>query len=107
MPGIVWAPGRVPAGVVSNELASTLDILPTFAAMAGVKVPTDRVIDGRNQSEFFTGKTSRSARETFFYHVRGNLHAVRSGKWKLALPNRKIFYDWGSSLNLVGRRGKC
>ena len=94
VPCIVWGPGRVPAGTHSNELTATLDLMPTFAALAGAEVPTDRVIDGRDQTALLTGKTRKSARETFYYYVRSNLHAVRRGRWKLALPNRKRFYGY-------------
>jgi arylsulfatase A-like enzyme len=75
-------------------MMATLDILPTLAALAGAKLPDDRVIDGRDQSPLITGKSDKSARETFYYYVKNNLHAVRSGKWKLALPNRKAFYNY-------------
>ena len=94
VPCIVWGPGRVPAGTQSNELTATLDIMPTFAALAGAIVPSDRVIDGRDQSKLITGKTHLSERETFFYYIKGNLHAVRRGKWKMALPNRQRFYGY-------------
>jgi len=94
VPGIVWGPGRVPAGRTSGELISTLDILPTFAAMAGKGVPTDRVIDGRDQSYLLTGKTQHSAQDTFYYYVRSQLQAVRKGRWKLALVNRSETYSF-------------
>jgi arylsulfatase len=94
VPCIVWGPGRVPAGAESNELAATLDVMPTFAALAGAKIPVVRVIDGRDQSGLITGKSDKGARDTFYYYVRGNLHAVRQGKWKLALPDRKQFHGY-------------
>jgi len=94
VPCIVWGPGRVPGGTQSNELTATLDVMPTFAALAGAEVPTDRIIDGRDQSALITGKTKGSARDTFYYYVKGNLHAVRRGRWKLALPNRRRFYGY-------------
>ena len=89
-PCIVWGPGHIPVGTVSGELACTLDILPTFAALARAQLPTGRVLDGRDQSALLTGKTARSARDTFFYHVQGNLHAVRQGQWKLAFTKISI-----------------
>ncbi|MHC4799915.1 MAG: hypothetical protein ACYTF1_25040 [Planctomycetota bacterium] len=52
------------------------------------------MIDGRDQSQLITGKTDKSTRDNFFSYIRGNLHAVRQGKWKLALPNRKNFYGY-------------
>ncbi len=101
VPCIVRAPGRVPAGKKSNELMTTLDILPTLVNLAGLKVPEDRIIDGVNQSDFITGKTAKSARDTFYYYVRDNLHAVRRGKWKLALPGRKKFFNYAKDENPV------
>ena len=94
VPAIVWGPGRVPAGKESNAMMATLDVLPTFAALAGAKAPSDRVIDGVDQSALITGKAEAGARETFLYHVRGDLHAVRKGKWKLALPDRRRSYGY-------------
>ncbi|MBN1910857.1 MAG: sulfatase [Pirellulales bacterium] len=94
VPAIVWGPGRVPSGKTSNALTSTLDLLPTFAALAGAKAPQDRVLDGRNQSRLITGQTDQSARETFYYYVKDDLQAVRRGKWKLALPDRTEFYGY-------------
>ena len=94
VPAIIWGPGSVPANSESNELLATLDIMPTFATMAGAKIPEDRVIDGRNQSELFLGKTDKGKRETFYYYIRDNLHAVRRDQWKLALPDRKEFFRY-------------
>ena len=94
VPCVVWAPSRVPAGRTCNELLATLDVLPTFAALAGAKAPGGRIIDGCDQSALITGTSDRSARETFYYHVNDNLHAVRKGKWKLALPGRKKFHGY-------------
>ncbi len=96
VPCIFWGPGKVPAGVESDQLMATLDILPTFAALAGGEVPADRIIDGRDQSGFLTGASNYSGRDEFFYYVRGNLHAVRKGKWKLALPGRKKFHGYAT-----------
>jgi len=101
VPCIIWAPGRTPAGKKSNELMATLDILPTLVNLAGSKVPEGRTIDGVNQSDFIKGKSIKSARDTFYYFVRDNLHAVRRGKWKLALPGRKKFFNYAKDKNPV------
>ena len=45
-PGIAWWPGRVPAGVVTHELACTMDLFTTSLNLAGAEVPKDRLIDG-------------------------------------------------------------
>ena len=46
VPCVVRWPGKIPAGSRSGEVASTIDVLPTFAKLAGASLPTDRVIDG-------------------------------------------------------------
>lgn len=91
VPCILKGP-NIPASRESNAMWATLDLMPTIAALAGGKVPDDRVIDGVDQTDLITGKSDKSARDTFFYYVKNNLHAVRKGKWKLALPDRKILY---------------
>ncbi len=84
----------VPAGKTCNELLCTLDVLPTFAALAGAAPPHDRVLDGRDQSQIMAGKTDRSARQTYYYYVNDSLHALRREQWKLALPDRKQFFGY-------------
>ena len=82
------APGRIPAGQVSSQIATTLDIMPTIAKLAGGKIPTDRVIDGHDITSIIHGEPgAESPTEVFFYYVRETLHAVRVGKWKLHVPH--------------------
>lgn len=96
VPGIVRWPGRVPAGVTRDAIVSTLDVLPTFAALAGAAdaVPDDRPIDGVDQSALILGKEKRGARDHFFYYDEGELQAVRKGPWKLRLPGLKKLRNW-------------
>ena len=90
VPTILWGPGRVPPGTTCDELASTLDILPTFAALAGAKAPSDRVIDGKDITHLFHGDFAKAdPGRAFFYYLNVHLQAVREGKWKLHLPRRK------------------
>jgi len=98
VPFIMRAPGRVLAGSENNELVTTLDLMPTLARLAGAKVPADQLIDGKDQSALITGKTTKSARDTFYYYVQDELHAVRQGKWKLALPDRERFFFYATDL---------
>jgi arylsulfatase A len=86
-PAVMRWPGKIPAGKACDELASTLDLMPTLARLAGTKPPTDRIIDGKNIWSLMTGKRgAQSPHEAFYYYFRDQLQAVRSGKWKLHLP---------------------
>ncbi|QDU43543.1 Arylsulfatase [Symmachiella dynata] len=90
VPCIVRQPGTVPAGEVSDELCTTMDLLPTFAKLSGGSAPENRIIDGKNIAPILVGDDgATSPHEAFYYYQRGQLQAVRSGKWKLhlALPN--------------------
>ena len=64
-----------------------MDLLPTFAAWAGVEVKSNRPIDGRDIGPLILGSEgARSPHEVFYYYERDQLQAVRSGPWKLFVP---------------------
>jgi len=85
VPGIVWAPGRVPAGRECAELTTLMDVLPTFVRLAGGRPPA-AAIDGRDVWPLLAGEPgARSPHEAFFYYYGEQLQAVRSGPWKLHL----------------------
>ena len=87
VPCIMRAPGRIPAGTECAEIVSTMDILPTFAKLAGGQVPGDRVIDGHDISDLMHGLAGASSpTKALYYYRRTRLEAVRSGKWKLYVP---------------------
>ena len=87
VPCIMRAPGKIPAGTVSHEISSTLDMLQTLAALAGGKMPDDRVIDGHDIRNLIHGvPKAKSPTQVYYYYVRTRLHAVRAGRWKLHLP---------------------
>ena len=96
---VVRWPGKIPAGQSNDELMTTMDLLPTFANLAGAKIPTDRVIDGKDIWRTMIGKAT-TPHETFFYHRGNTLAAVRSGKWKLHTKNGKPtqLYDLQSDI---------
>lgn len=87
VPGIFYQPGTIPANRVVRELASTMDVLPTIASVAGAKLP-EREIDGHNIIDLIKDKPgARTPWRWFYYYWPGELHAVRSGKWKLHVPH--------------------
>ena len=85
-PCIVRWPGKVPSGRVSDAVWATIDFLPTFAGLAGFPVPTDRPIDGIDQTGLLLGKTEEG-RASFYFDNAG----IRMGKWKYLLPKAHFF----------------
>lgn len=82
VPMIARWPGKIPANVVSEALASSLDVLPTILSMAGIEMPKDRDFDGMDISNLFYGKAKKIRDVIYYYHNDGKLRAVRKGPWK-------------------------
>lgn len=85
VPTLAWWPGRIAPGIECDAVAGTIDLLPTFVALAGGRVPAEPVIDGRDLSPLLFGKNKQSPREAHYYFAGYNLQAVRQGPWKLAI----------------------
>lgn len=86
VPCVMRWPGRIPAGASNNEITGIIDMLPTFCSMAGVDVPSDRVIDGRDILPIMLGKkTDAPIHDTFI--VPGV--TIRHGDWKLLIKAQK------------------
>jgi len=95
-PTIAWWPGHVPAGRTCDEIACTMDVLPTLVHLAGGEVPADRAIDGRDIRPLLLGEPgAKTPHEAFYYFATGvgNLDAVRSGPWKYRLQPEKALYN--------------
>ena len=78
---IRW-PGNINPGV-TNEMISIHDFLPSLANIIGADVPTDRPIDGVDQSDFFLGKQSNSNREHLLTFIGDRLVAFRYRQWRM------------------------
>ena len=83
VPMIARWPGRIPAGVVNDSVAASVDILPTMLNAAGVAVPSDRKIDGKDIWPVLTSSEAPSPHEAVFGMQGPNLATVRSGRWRL------------------------
>jgi arylsulfatase len=79
VPFMIRWPGRVPAGRVSDEIVHRADLFPTIAGMVGARVPSDRPIDGVDQSNLFLGQSDASGREGILIWCADRLQAV---KWR-------------------------
>lgn len=105
-PCIMRWPGRIPTGKVCSQMCGTIDLLPTFARLAGAKAPTDRVIDGKDIWPLMAGTPrATSPHEAFFYYRGTNLEAVRSGQWKLRRVKKATeLYDLNADIGEKNNR---
>ena len=81
VPGLFWWPGKIAAGVVTHQMASTLDVFPTSVALAGGQLTSDEPIDGVNLAPLLFG-TGSSPRKSMFFYRGTQLFAVRQGDFK-------------------------
>lgn len=102
VPAILRWPGRIPAGLVSSEVASIMDIFPTLARLAGGEPPRDRAIDGRDLEPLWANPERAQGHQALYFFEGGlryraedgppkndpQLRAVRAGPWKLHLGTR-------------------
>jgi arylsulfatase A-like enzyme len=95
MPCVMRWPGRIPAGATSEALCSTMDVLPTFAALAGADVPK-APLDGHDIRHLIFDPTRVDSpwdTDGFFFYRLDQLQAVRAGPWKLYLPLENKFVN--------------
>jgi len=81
VPMIVWAPGLIEPGLVSNALLDLTDFMPTFANIAGIKVPANYgIIDGKNFKPLFKGSTV-APRKWIFCHFDPDMRPTSPVRW--------------------------
>jgi len=93
VPTIANWPGKIAAGKVNNELVDASDLLPTFAELAGAKLPAKNVIDGKSFLPQLLGGKS-NPREWIFMEL-GNKWYVREANWKLTREDE--LYDMSNA----------
>ena len=111
VPCIMRWPGRIEAGTVVEELATSLDLFPTIAGLCGAEVPADRTVDGRPIGGLVGLGDERPAEErAFVYILDGSIEAVRVGRWKLHVRKRQrelsALYDLVSDLGETDDRSE-
>ena len=79
-PTIFRWPGKLKKGVVM-DMATTMDLLPTFCKLSGTELPGDRVYDGYDISPLLFG-TGKSPRDVVFYYRGAQVYAIRKGDYK-------------------------
>jgi len=85
VPGLFRWPGQIPAGVVTDKVAGTVDLLPTLAAITGAKLP-DHAIDGHDISTLLRDPENSASphdEHGLFYYKNSRVEGLRMGKWKL------------------------
>lgn len=80
VPGLMWWPGKIPAGRVQHEMGLTMDLLPTIAAITGTTLPKTQ-LDGTDITPLMFG-TGEVDRDAFMYYRGSTLYACRLGPWK-------------------------
>lgn len=87
VPCVMRWPGKIRAGTECHELAATIDLLPTFAKLAGAPLPKNK-IDGLDISQLlFDDGMAKSPHEVYAYYWGQELQAIRRGPWKLHFPH--------------------
>lgn len=86
VPAIAQWPGHIPAGEVIMEPTMSIDLFPTLLGLAGLDLPRDRTIDGRDIGGLLSGRESESPHDALFFFNANVIDGVRSGHWK--------YYRW-------------
>ncbi len=81
VPLIANWPGRTPVGKVSEDMIDSTDFMPTLAEVAGAKLPTKKVLDGRSFAPQLHGQKGQP-RDWIFIQL-ARMWYVREAKWKL------------------------
>jgi arylsulfatase len=76
-------PGHIKPGSSSYAMFSTMDFFPTFAHIIGAEVPTDRPIDGVDQTDVLLGKSDVGHREAMLSFVGNQMMAARWKQWRM------------------------
>jgi arylsulfatase len=92
-PCIIRYPGIVPSGQVSDDIVHITDMYTTLINWAGAEVPTDRVIDGVDQRNFFEGKQEKSEREGYPYWMGETMYGVKWQNFKVVFVQKRTFAD--------------
>jgi arylsulfatase A-like enzyme len=98
VPTIFWWPEKIKPGVIM-DMATTMDLLPTFCKMANASLPDDRIYDGYDISPVIFD-TGTNPRDVVFFYREEELYAIRKGEYKAHFitkseygENNKTYHD--------------
>jgi arylsulfatase A len=95
-PTIFWWPGKIEPGVIM-EMATTMDLLPTFCNLANVKIPDDRIYDGYDISAVIFGN-GPNPRNVVYYYRDTEVFAIRKGGYKAHFITQP---EYGSNVRTI------
>lgn len=107
VPFVARWPGKIPAGIVSAEAITGMDLLPTLTTLAGGDVPKDRVIDGKDIWPLLAGKPSAKSPHEAIYYLRGrSVAGIRVGDWKYLADDASETEDPKQAVELTAAEQK-
>lgn len=95
-PAIFWWPEKIKPGVIT-EIATTMDLLPTFCKLGNIPVPNDRTYDGYDISPVIF-RTGPNPREVVLYYRDTEVFAIRKGAFKAHFITQP---EYGSSQRTI------
>ncbi len=128
VPFIVKWPGITKAGTVCTEPAMNIDLFPTLTSAAGLTLPSDRIIDGKNLEGLISGKEAGSPHDMLYFYHYEELEGIRKENWKYfrninhyiwpqpvdkpttfmgSVAKKGHFADWPNLYNLNVDEGEC
>lgn len=86
-PLLIRYPKKIPTGKTIDTPINGIDLLPTIAALAKAKLPTQK-IDGKDIISQLSGESNTMAHDAYYFYMNKNqLEAVMTERWKLVLPH--------------------
>jgi len=107
IPFMLQWPGELPAGELYREMVMGFDVHATALAAAGVPLPADKPLDGKNLIPYLLGKNKGVPHDRLFWRSGDRKHAARVGNWKLILETGRepelydLQKDIGETQNLA------
>jgi arylsulfatase A-like enzyme len=109
VPALARWPGHIPPGIEHHQVVTMMDWFPTFATLAGIRVPTDRVLDGKDLTAVLRGTGERESTPFYYFALRPphatqvhRLAGVREGRWKFKMAQTGYYPHWLEPLMQVG-----
>jgi arylsulfatase A-like enzyme len=112
IPCIVRWPGAIKPGTVCREPLTSMDFVPMALRAAGLALPSDRVLDGKDPTAALAGQ-GPSPHKYLYWHWGNKSAAIRMGRYKLLREQQSTNQDWqlfdlqtdiGETANLIAER---